>query len=175
MRTSVLITAVSGTGKSTVCKALQVLGHNALDIESVNGLYELVDEETNEVIPGDLNQINESVNWNCNKTKLKELIDSQDNDFTFYCGGMSNTDDVWDAFDLVVILTVSDQTTEQRLSTRVSGEFGSTQVNRGWVLSWKNDLENRWLKMGGMQMDAEASPEIVAQAIIELIRAETVK
>jgi hypothetical protein len=88
---------------------------------------------------------------------------------------MSNTDDVWDAFDLVVILTVSDQTTEQRLSTRVSGEFGSTQVNRGWVLSWKNDLENRWLKMGGMQMDAEASPEIVAQAIIELIRAETVK
>jgi len=29
--------------------------------------------------------------------------------------------------------------------------------------------------MGDMQMDAEASPEIVAQAIIELIRAETVK
>lgn len=57
MRKSVLITAVSGTGKSTVCKALHVMGHDSIDIESVKGLYELVSEKTGEVIPGNLEQI----------------------------------------------------------------------------------------------------------------------
>jgi adenylate kinase len=42
MKKSVLITAVSGTGKSTVCKALHAMGHDAVDVESVDGLYELV-------------------------------------------------------------------------------------------------------------------------------------
>lgn len=104
MKSSVLVTAVSGTGKSTVCEALQAIGYNAIDIESIDGLYELVNEKTGEIIPGHLEQISEGVDWNCNKPRLEKLVESQTSELTFYCGGMSNTFDIWDVFDLVIML-----------------------------------------------------------------------
>lgn len=169
MKKAVLVTAVSGTGKSTVCNALLNKGFDSVDMESVSGLYELVDEKTGEIITGNLEQISEGVDWNCNKLKLKELLEAQISELTFYCGGMSNTDEVWNAFDAVVVLTVSDESTVKRLSTRQPGEFGSTETNRDWVLSWKHEIEARWIEMGGIQVDAEASPEEVAATIVNSV------
>jgi len=91
MRKSVLITAVSCTDKSTVCKALQEMGYDTIDIESIDGLYELVNEKTGEATPGNLEQISKGVGWNCNKARLEKLVESQKPELTFYCGGMSNT------------------------------------------------------------------------------------
>lgn len=169
MRESILITAVSGTGKSTVCEALHTIGYDAIDIESVDGLYELVNEKTGEVIPGSLEQIREGVDWNCNKRKLKKLVASQASDLTFYCGGMSNTFEVWDVFDLVIMLTVSDEATIKRLSTRQSGEFGSTKVSRDWVLSWKHSFEKRLLDAGAVPVNAENSSEEVTKLVLGVV------
>jgi broad-specificity NMP kinase len=168
MKTSILITAVTGSGKSTVCKALQQLGYNASDIEAIEGLFELVDEQTGEPIPGNLEQIRDGVDWSCNKSRLSELVESCTEELTFYCGGMSNTTDVWDLFDKVIILTVSDATTVKRLSTRRAGEFGSTQVNREWVLSWKQDFERRLRDLGGIPVSAEGTPTEVARLILNV-------
>jgi broad-specificity NMP kinase len=169
MRKSVLITAVAGTGKSTVCKALRALGYDAIDIESVDGLYELVNEKTGEVIPGDLAQIREGVDWDCNKARLEELVESQTAVLTFYCGGMSNTFDVWGVFDLVIMLTISDEATITRLSARQLGEFGSTKVNRDWVLSWKHSFEKRLLDAGAVPVSAEDPPLAVAKRILKVV------
>jgi dephospho-CoA kinase len=172
MKKSIFITAVTGTGKSTVCKALCAQGYDSVDLESVDGLYELVDEKTGQALPGDLDQISEGVDWNCNKAKLKILIQSQKSQLAFYCGGMSNTDDVWELFDVVVMLTVSDETTVKRLSTRQTGEFGSTQANRDWVLSWKHSLEDRWMEKGCIKIDAEADPDKVAAVVVDAVAKE---
>ena len=166
MKRSILITAVSGTGKSTVCKALQVMGYDAIDIESIDGLYELVNEKTGEVVPGNLEQISEGVDWNCNKPRLEKLVESQISELTFYCGGMSNTFDVFDVFDVVIMLTISDEATIKRLSTRQTGEFGSTKVNRDWVLSWKHSFEKRLLDAGAVPVNAEGVPQEVARLIL---------
>lgn len=167
MKKSILITAVSGTGKSTVCKALRTIGYNAIDIESVDGLYELVNEKTGEIIPGNLEQISEGVDWNCNRTRLKKLLDAQNSELAFYCGGMSNTFEVWDAFNAVIMLTVSDETTIHRLSSRRTGEFGSTGVNRDWVLSWKHSFEKRLLEAGARPVKAENDPLEIARLIVK--------
>lgn len=166
MKTSVFITAVTGTGKSTVCKELQKLGYKARDIESIDGLYELIDEKTGEVVPGNPDQIRDGIDWTCNKDRLKKLLNSESSPLTFYCGGMANTEEVWNVFDRVIVLTVSDETTVKRLLTRRPGEFGSTKDNRDWVLSWKHEVEHGWFALGGIKIDAEASPEDVAKAII---------
>lgn len=169
MRKSVLITAVSGTGKSTICKALHAMGYDAVDIESIDGLYELVNEKNGEVIPGNLEQIREGVDWNCSKARLEKLVASQSSELAFYCGGMSNTFEVWDVFDLVIMLTISDETTIKRLSARQSGEFGSTKVNRDWVLSWKHSFEKRLLDAGAVPVSAEGAPREVAKLILSVV------
>lgn len=167
MKKSVLVTGVSGTGKSTTCLALQDLGYKAIDIESVDGLYELIEESTRKVVPGGPGQIKEGLDWNCNKVKLKSLIIHQKDETTFYCGGMANTDEVWDLFNKVIVLTVSDETTIRRLSSRNEGEFGNTHDNRKWVLSWKHDIEQHWLDASGMAISAEDEPIDIARAVVE--------
>ncbi len=169
MKISVLVTGVSGSGKTTACKALQELGYKAIDIEAIDGLYDLIDEKSGEIISGTRDDIKEGLDWNCNKVKLQNLVDLEEGELTFYCGGMSNTDEVWDIFNTVVVLTVSDKFTIHRLSARQSGEFGNTSDIRDWVLSWKHDLEKRWLEAGGVFVSAESSPAEVAKQITESI------
>jgi len=169
MKTSVLVTAVAGSGKTTVCQTLQQLGYRACDLEAIDGLYELVDERTGQVIPGGRDQITEGLDWNCQKAGLQALLQAAPDQPTFYCGGMANTEDVWEVFDAVVVLTVSDATTAARLATRRPNEFGGTPENREWVLSWKHRVEQDWLDRGGIAVSAEPSPEVVARHIVAAV------
>ena len=168
MKISVLVTGVSGSGKTTVCKALQNLEYKAIDIEAIGGLYDLVDEKSGEIVPGTRDDIKEGLDWNCNKAKLQNLVDTEPGELTFYCGGMSNTDEIWYVFDTVVVLTVSDDTTIHRLSARTTGEFGGKEQDRKWVLSWKHDIERDWLERGGIEVQAENSPPDVAKRVVEV-------
>jgi phosphoribosylanthranilate isomerase len=70
-------------------------------------------------------------------------------------------------FDYTVVLQVSDETTRARLSNRQVGEFGSTQAVRDWVISWKHRVESDWLVAGGISIDAEPEPSVVAQSIVD--------
>jgi hypothetical protein len=82
---------------------------------------------------------------------------------------MSNTFEVWDVFDLVIMLKVSDDATIKRLSARQPGEFGSTKINRDWVLSWKHSFEERLLAAGAVPVSAESTPREVAKLILGIV------
>lgn len=170
MKKSVLITAVAGSGKSTICRALTRLGYEAYDIESISGLFSLVDPRTNELLKGkSLGDLKDGLDadWVCDTQKLQELIASQKNGVAFYCGGTSRTVELMTQFDSTVVLRVSDETTRKRLATRQEGEFGDSKDTREWVLSWKHRVEADWLAAGGISVSAEADPEIVARDIVE--------
>lgn len=105
MKKSVLITAVAGSGKSTVCKALIKLGYEAYDIESIPGLFSLLDPNTDEVLEGkELGDLKEDLeaDWVCDTEKLKALIANQKSDVAFYCGGTSRTEELMAQFDLLL-------------------------------------------------------------------------
>jgi dephospho-CoA kinase len=172
MKKSVLVTAVSGSGKSTVCKELAKLGYTTYDIEDTPGLFSLLDEKTRKPMikhnNGDLELVKQG-DWVCDKDKLQELINSESADLTFYCGAAGNIQEIRGLFDVVIVLQVSDKTTLKRLGTRIPGEFGHTAEVRDWVLSWKHDVEKEWLEAGGIPVSAEDSPEEVARRIIQAI------
>jgi len=169
MKKAVFITAVSGTGKSTVCKALAALGYEAYDIESIPGLFSLVDENTGQVISKKIGDLGEGLkaDWVCDVEKLRTIIANQKSEVAFYCGGTSRTEELMAEFDDTVVLQVSDETTRARLSTRRAGEFGSAETARDWVLSWKHRVESDWLAAGGVRIDAEPEPSVVAQSIVD--------
>lgn len=168
MKRAVLITAVSGSGKSTVCKSLSKLGYEAYDLESIPGLFSLVDPNTDEVLEGkqigDLNKDIEA-DWVCDTEKLASLLANQKHEVAFYCGGTSRTEELMKAFDATVVLQVSDETTRKRLSSRLQGEFGDSEETQDWVLSWKHRVESDWLAAGGVGISAESAPDIVARNI----------
>lgn len=166
---TVFITSVAGSGKSTVCKALIKLGCEAYDLESIPGLFSLVDPDTNEPLKGktlgDLGE-NLDADWVCDIKKLKSLIANQKNDVAFYCGATSRTKELMKQFDSTVVLQVSDETTRKRLSTRLEGEFGNSKDTREWILSWKHVAEANWMAAGAIGVSAEAGPDSIARDIV---------
>lgn len=171
MKKAIFITAVSGSGKSTICKSLINLGYEAYDIESIPGLFSLVDANTDQVLEGkQIGDLEEGLeaDWVCDIEKLKSLIMNQKTEVAFFCGGTSRTEELMGVFDSTVVLQVSDETTSKRLSNRVRGEFGNKQAARDWVLSWKHRVESDWLAAGGIGISAESEPNIIAKTIANL-------
>jgi adenylate kinase family enzyme len=174
MKQAVFITAVAGSGKSTVCKALVRLGYEAYDIEAIPGLFCLVDPSTDKILKGkQLGDLTEGLDadWICDTKKLKALFATQKSEVAFYCGGTSRTEELMSVFDATIVLQVSDETTQERLSHRLPGEFGSNAKTRQWVLSWKHRVEADWLAAGGISVSAEPAPDRVARDIAQLYAA----
>ena len=49
MKERILITGVSGVGKTSVCKHLEKSGYESTDIENIEGMFEMVRKGTKEV------------------------------------------------------------------------------------------------------------------------------
>ena len=50
MNKSILITGITGSGKSAVCGELKKRGYKAYDIEIMEGLFNLVDNKTGKIV-----------------------------------------------------------------------------------------------------------------------------
>lgn len=170
MKRSILVTGVTGSGKSTTCKALLQVGYTAYDIESLPGLFSWRDDKTGEPVSRyyDDVELAKSSSWICDKRRLKKIITNEKADLAFYCGAASNMEDIWPLFDVVVVLRVSDATTVERLSRRNPSQYGHTKEVREYVLSWKHEVEKEWLEKGAFSVSAEGAVDDVVRRIVEV-------
>jgi broad-specificity NMP kinase len=180
MNKSILITGVSGSGKSLLCDELKKRGYKAYDIEELHGLFAMVNKKTGKVADVFDNQNLESIkqhDWICDKKKLKELVRKNSgkvvlDDMVFYCGTASNTDDLLHMFDKVFLLKAGEKVTRKRLATRKSNNFGRTDDVQEWVLTWKDWWENHMLEKGAIIIDANRNVQEIAIEIINRSKAE---
>jgi thymidylate kinase len=172
MKRSILITGVPGSGKSTLNNELVELGFSSKDIEIIPDLYYREDKKTGEIVKiydsTDIKQLR-SINYLCDLDKLQKLINQETESLTFYCGDGRNIEDMMKLFDVTLLLQASDETIIGRLSTRQTGMLGSTAEVREWVLEWKPEFEKTVLIDGAIPINAEKSPEDIAQEIIRTL------
>ncbi len=169
MGKSILITGISGSGKSAVFEELVKRGYIAYDIEEIDGLFSFINKETGKVAVNYDNQNLECIkkhDWICDKKKLERLISSNKNHISFYCGTASNNDEILSLFDLVFLLIISPDTTSKRLSSRKK-IYGRKSEIRDWILSWKNWWENHMIERGAIVIDANRNLKEVTNDIIE--------
>lgn len=173
MQKKILITGVSGTGKSTICRKLSSLGYETYDIENINGMFEMFHKGTKKVFEDYDNSNPEHVKnseWLCNVKKLEDLIKSQKFEIAFYCGIASNMKEILSFFDKVVVLQPDSNVLNERLTTREgTNDIGNTQEGRDVVLGWKDWWENEMYKKGAIFINANKSPEIIADEVIKTI------
>lgn len=168
----ILVTGVAGSGKSTTCGELKKLGYEAHDIESIRGLFQMIDKETGKPAKNHRHDDMEKVKqgeWICDKEKLGKLLKKQRHNVAFYCGTASNIKEITPLFDEVFLLKISEQTMRQRLSTRGSSEFGSTEETRDWIMEWKDWVDDRVEKLGGIPINANGSPVQTMETILSKI------
>lgn len=171
MKKSILVTGIAGSGKTTVANELRAMGHEAVDIEEVDGMFAMYRKGTNELFEDYDNADPEKIRnaaWLCDVTQLKALLREQRADVAFYGGVASNMDEVMPLFDTVLLLQADVNTLHSRLSNREgTDDIGNTEAGRQAVLAWKDWFENDMINKGAVVISASGGPHEVAERIAQ--------
>ena len=104
----VLLTGMSGTGKSSVIQALTALGHKAID----------TDDGWCEPLPGGRQRWREDA--------IEQLLDTEDARVLFIAGCEENQVRFHSRFDLIVLLSAPAEVLAGRLAIRTGNPFGKS-------------------------------------------------
>ena len=117
----VLLTGMSGTGKSSVVRALAARGYKAVD----------TDDGWSEPLPDGRQQWREDA--------IDRLLDTEDADVLFLAGCEENQAQFHPRFDHIVLLSAPVETLLERVATRTGNPYGKSAEELSRIL---DDLEN---------------------------------
>ena len=169
MKERILITGVSGTGKTSVGKHLKKMGYESSDIENIKGMFEMYHKESKNIFENYDNANPEHVKnaeWICNTEKLELLLKSQKSNLAFYSGIASNMNDILPFFDKKFVLLLNSQTLNERLKNREgTSDIGNTQESRD-VVGWKDWWEGEMKKRNAIFVNANRPLDEISKEIL---------
>jgi shikimate kinase len=117
----VLVTGMSGAGKSTVLAELARLGHAAVDTDHGGYIEEVR-------VPG---RLDPEPLWR--EDRMAALLDGHRGGHLFIAGTVANQGRFHPRFDAVVLLTAPLEVLLDRLATRTTNDFGKTTAERATI------------------------------------------
>jgi shikimate kinase len=153
----ILVTGISGTGKSAVCEELQRRGYESHDTD-LDGNAVWVHRETGEVVasgegdrrpPGWL----DVYGWQVVPSRVEAIAPRATGRLAFLCGSIENDKDVWRLFSKVIYLTVDEDTLHHRLETRTSNDFGRYPEELAAILKWHKVGADLYRSLGASIVD----------------------
>jgi dephospho-CoA kinase len=167
----VLVTGISGTGKSAVCDELCQRGYDAHDTDG-EGNAVWVHRQTGEVIAA-ADGLHRSESWLAERdwrlvrSKVEALARRGESQLVFLCGATANENEVWDLLSQVIYLAIDEQTLRRRLASRTSNDFGKAPNELAAILEWHKDLEVNYRRLGVHVIDATLPLDEVVDQVIE--------
>ena len=145
----VLVTGMSGVGKSTALAALAQRGFDAVDTDEP-GWTDWSDED------GHL--------WR--EERMAELLE-RDRDVTLYVSGtVSNQGRFYPSFDAVVLLSAPVDVLLARITTRTTNEYGKSAEQRALILQHVSEVEPLLRATSTHEVDASRPlDEVVAELV----------
>lgn len=160
----VLLTGMSGTGKSTVVQELAARGYRAIDTDH-DGWSGLV-----EVDPGMGKPLEEGRDWLWNEERMEELLSREDVEVLFVSGAAPNQSKFYSRFDHVVLLTAPESVLIERLTTRTANPYGKRPAERERVLHLKRTVEPMLRRAADVEIDTSAPLDQVIERILAQLR-----
>jgi dephospho-CoA kinase len=159
----VLLTGMSGTGKSTVIKELAARGYRAVDTDD-HGLSDWVavplDEPTG-LGPGQ--------DWVWREDRIQDLL-SADVEVLFLSGCSPNQGKFYPQFDHIVLLTAPAAVIVERLATRTTNPYGKHPDEVARVLALQQTVEPLLRAGAGVEVDTSAPLDQVVATVLRLLQ-----
>ena len=147
----VLLTGMSGTGKSTITQELVTRGYGAIDAD---------DGWT-------LPQPDGTQRWD--EAAITRLLDTDDADVLFFAGCEENMVAFLPRFDIVVLLSAPRNVIVQRITERTGNDFGKDPAELACILGDLDEIEPPLRAIADHEVDTTNSIDQVVASILALI------
>lgn len=151
----VLVTGMSGTGKSAALQLLGEHGHRVVDTDT--------DEWSRWVTLPD-----GSPDWIWREDAIAALLASHHQGHLFVAGCKTNQGKFYPQFDHVALLSAPAHTLLTRITTRTSNPYGKRQEERALILRHLAEVEPRLRATATIEIDASAPISQVIQQLEDL-------
>lgn len=149
----VLVTGMSGTGKSAALSELARRGHRVVDTDDGAYAAEVPCSDA-----GGREQL-----WR--EDRIEALLDGDDDGLLFISGCVSNQGAFYPRFDAVVLLTAPANVILERVSTRTSNAFGKRAAERDRILADLANVEPLLRAGATAEIDTRAPLDEVVDAL----------
>ncbi|MFD1938620.1 MULTISPECIES: AAA family ATPase [Nonomuraea] len=148
----ILVTGMSGTGKSTASAMLAARGHRAVDTDT--------DQWSHWVTLPD-----GSTDWVWRESAISDLLANHSEGALFVAGCKSNQGRFYPQFDHVVLLSAPAEIMLARIATRTNNPFGKRPEERAAVLRDLANVEPLLRATSTVEIDASAPIDKVVQQL----------
>src|SRR5437016_2143519 len=156
----VLLTGMSGTGKSTLIRALAARGYKAIDTDSdAWSVWATVPSDA------DASGAPAELDWVWREDRIQRLLSTEDADVLFVSGCKSNQGKFYPQFDHIVLLSAPTQLLVGRLATRSTNAYGKQPDELARILRHLQTVEPRLRRAASLEVDTSAPVERVIAAI----------
>lgn len=149
----VLVTGMSGSGKSTALAGLARLGHDTIDTDE----------------PGWIGLVDGEPLWR--PDRIDRALDERRPGPLFLLGTVANQGRWAHRFDAVVLLTAPVEVLLDRLRGRAEGEYGASAADRAKVLRDLAEVEPRLRAMATHVIDTSAPAAAVVAELVAIAAA----
>lgn len=166
----ILLTGMSGTGKSTVIAELAARGYKAIDADT-DGWSEWVhigEDSDPSLSSADPDWIWRTHDWVWRGDRIQHLLSTEDSDLLFVSGTSPNQGKFYAQFDHVVLLSAPAQVLIERLATRTTNSYGKHPDELARVLEHQQSVEPLLRRGASLEIDTRAPLYQVVEAILTL-------
>jgi dephospho-CoA kinase len=153
----VLVTGMSGTGKSSALQVLRERGHRVVDTDT--------DEWSRWVTLGD-----GSTDWIWREDAITELLATHRDGSLFVAGCRSNQGSFYPQFDHVALLSAPAEVLLARIAARTNNPYGKSAPERALILRHVAEVEPRLRATATIEIDASLPLTRVVRQLEELAR-----
>lgn len=148
----ILLTGMSGTGKSTIIQELKSLGYRTIDMDYDGWSEYRPDGE-----------------WAWREDRIFELLNQETTDILFIAGCAINQGKFYNKFDLIILLSTPESVLLERLQKRINNPYGKSPTEIDKIIDDLHQIEPLLRKSSTYEIKTDKPLPEVIEEIKQLI------